>query len=46
MEEFNKLSLITNFSAGGVSGVCLVLVGHPFDTIKVNVLFKKKKKNN
>ena len=38
MEEINKLSLIKNFAAGGVSGVCLVLVGHPFDTIKVNLL--------
>lgn len=35
MGELSKLSPIKNFAAGGVSGVCLVLVGHPFDTIKV-----------
>ena len=30
-------SLIKSFIAGGVGGTCLVLVGHPFDTIKVRV---------
>ena len=27
---------LKNFTAGGVGGVCMVLVGHPFDTIKVH----------
>ncbi len=26
---------IKNFIAGGVGGVCVVLTGHPLDTIKV-----------
>lgn len=26
---------LKNFVAGGVGGVCVVLVGHPLDTIKV-----------
>ena len=29
-----------SFVAGGAGGVCIVLTGHPLDTIKVNVLFK------
>ncbi len=29
--------LLKSFIAGGVGGVCLVSVGHPFDTIKVRV---------
>ena len=28
-------SLFKTFIAGGVGGTCLVLVGHPLDTIKV-----------
>ena len=31
-------SAFKNFVAGGVGGVCLVLVGHPLDTIKVRSL--------
>jgi solute carrier family 25 carnitine/acylcarnitine transporter 20/29 len=27
-----------SFIAGGVGGVCLVIIGHPPDTIKVNFL--------
>jgi solute carrier family 25 carnitine/acylcarnitine transporter 20/29 len=26
-----------NFIAGGVGGVCSVIVGHPFDTVKVRL---------
>ena len=26
---------LKNFVAGGVGGACIVLVGHPLDTIKV-----------
>lgn len=28
---------LISFCAGGVGGVCLVLTGHPFDTIKVRI---------
>ena len=28
---------VRNFIAGYCSGICLVLVGHPFDTIKVRL---------
>ena len=28
---------LKNFIAGGVGGACVVLVGHPLDTIKVSV---------
>ena len=28
-------SSLKNFVAGGVGGICVVLVGHPLDTIKV-----------
>jgi len=33
---------IKNFIAGGFGGVCLVLIGHPPDTIKVNCLIQNK----
>lgn len=28
---------IKNFVAGGVGGVCAVVVGHPFDLVKVDI---------
>ncbi len=28
---------VKEFIAGGAGGACLVLVGHPLDTIKVNI---------
>ena len=28
---------LKSFLAGGVGGICLVLVGHPLDTIKVRI---------
>ncbi|KAK6748030.1 hypothetical protein RB195_000942 [Necator americanus] len=35
---FTKMSdVITNFIAGGVGGSCTVIVGHPFDTVKVRL---------
>lgn len=34
------------FLCGGVGGVCTVLVGHPFDTIKVSDLFANLKISN
>ena len=30
---------IKSFIAGGCGGVCVVLSGHPFDTIKVSEFF-------
>jgi solute carrier family 25 carnitine/acylcarnitine transporter 20/29 len=32
---------VKEFIAGGAGGACLVLVGHPLDTIKVNIHKKK-----
>lgn len=34
-EEVKETSLLKSFAAGGFGGMCLVLAGHPFDTIKV-----------
>ena len=28
-----------NFIAGGVGGIVVVLIGHPFDTVKVRAVF-------
>lgn len=30
-------SPIKDFIAGGFGGICLVIAGHPFDTIKVSL---------
>ena len=30
-------SQVKSFLSGGLGGICLVLVGHPFDLIKVKV---------
>lgn len=35
MEEKPRVSPFKNFVAGGVGGACLLLAGHPLDTIKV-----------
>ncbi|XP_004086429.1 mitochondrial carnitine/acylcarnitine carrier protein [Oryzias latipes] len=35
MKEEATVSPLKNFVAGGVGGACLLLVGHPLDTIKV-----------
>ena len=32
---------IKSFIAGGCGGVCVVLSGHPFDTIKVSDIFRE-----
>lgn len=34
-KQKNEPSGFKNFIAGGVGGVCIVVVGHPLDTIKV-----------
>uniref|UniRef100_A0A3B3E1U0 Si:dkey-150i13.2 n=1 Tax=Oryzias melastigma TaxID=30732 RepID=A0A3B3E1U0_ORYME len=35
MKQEAKVSPLKNFVAGGVGGTCLLLVGHPLDTVKV-----------
>lgn len=33
-----KVNPIKDFLAGGVGGACLVITGHPLDTIKVSLI--------
>lgn len=33
----NEPGVLKSFLAGGVGGICLVITGHPLDTIKVGV---------
>lgn len=35
-----KVNPIKDFLAGGVGGACLVITGHPLDTIKVSLYSK------
>ncbi|TNN35655.1 Mitochondrial carnitine/acylcarnitine carrier protein [Liparis tanakae] len=35
MPDEERVSPLKNFVAGGVAGACLLLAGHPLDTIKV-----------
>jgi solute carrier family 25 carnitine/acylcarnitine transporter 20/29 len=35
--ENKKIDPFKNFLAGGVGGVCLIIIGHPPDTIKVRL---------
>ncbi len=35
MSEKHRTSAVKNTLAGSVGGVCAVLSGHPFDTVKV-----------
>ncbi|XP_041092945.1 mitochondrial carnitine/acylcarnitine carrier protein-like isoform X2 [Polyodon spathula] len=37
-----RVSPVKNFFAGGVGGVCLILAGHPLDTIKVRLQIQPK----
>lgn len=37
MAENNAMTVAKDLSAGTVAGVCQLLVGHPFDTIKVKL---------
>lgn len=36
-----KVNPIKDFLAGGVGGACLVITGHPLDTIKVSLMKKR-----
>jgi hypothetical protein len=40
-----KVNPIKDFLAGGVGGACLVITGHPLDTIKVSLNKKIHSKN-
>uniref|UniRef100_A0A3Q0RIF5 Si:dkey-150i13.2 n=1 Tax=Amphilophus citrinellus TaxID=61819 RepID=A0A3Q0RIF5_AMPCI len=42
MAEKPKVSPLKNFVAGGVGGACLLLAGHPLDTIKVRTAARPK----
>lgn len=42
-EDRGRVSPLKNFVAGGVAGACLLLAGHPLDTIKVTELFPSQK---
>lgn len=33
----SETNFLKNFVAGGVGGACTVMVGHPFDTVKVRL---------
>jgi len=37
MSEEQRVSEVKNFLAGGFGGICTVISGHPFDTIKVRL---------
>jgi len=37
MSEKQRVSEVKNFFSGGIGGMCTVLSGHPFDTIKVRL---------
>jgi len=37
MSEAQRVSPVKNFISGGVGGMCAVMSGHPFDTIKVRL---------
>ena len=37
MTEKQRVSEVKNFLAGGFGGICVVISGHPFDTIKVRL---------
>lgn len=38
--ETGHTSPLKGFVAGGFGGICLVLTGHPLDTIKVNTYYR------
>jgi hypothetical protein len=39
MNKFTEESGLKSFLSGGFGGVCIVLVGHPLDLVKVCQLF-------
>jgi solute carrier family 25 carnitine/acylcarnitine transporter 20/29 len=43
--ESKKVDPFKNFVAGGVGGACLVIIGHPPDTIKVQLQTMPRPKN-
>nr|XP_046252375.1 mitochondrial carnitine/acylcarnitine carrier protein isoform X1 [Scatophagus argus] len=45
-EDTRRVSPVKNFLAGGVGGACLLLAGHPLDTIKVRLQTQPKSSCN
>ena len=45
MTEKQRVSEVKNFLAGGFGGICTVISGHPFDTIKVRKLCPRRIEN-
>ena len=38
-EEYDGKQKVKSMLAGGFGGICVVLSGHPFDTVKVSYYF-------
>ena len=38
-EEYDGKQKVKSMLAGGFGGICVVLSGHPFDTVKVSYFF-------
>ena len=38
-EEYDGKQKVKSMLAGGFGGICVVLSGHPFDTVKVSYIF-------
>ena len=43
-EEYDGKQKVKSMLAGGFGGICVVLSGHPFDTVKVSYFFSNLKK--
>lgn len=43
-EEYDGKQKVKSMLAGGFGGICVVLSGHPFDTVKVSYFFPILKK--
>ena len=39
-EEYDGKQKVKSMLAGGFGGICVVLSGHPFDTVKVSYFFQ------
>jgi hypothetical protein len=44
-EEYDGKQKVKSMLAGGFGGICVVLSGHPFDTVKVSYFFPILKKS-
>ena len=43
-EEYDGKQKVKSMLAGGFGGICVVLSGHPFDTVKVSYFYSNLKK--